>query len=110
MTSQPFEKIALAARVVEEEMKRVGYWSAEPCPEFNPNELYGGATFESWLQFEYLPKVSRAVEVLSLVDLPQYRVGLAALRQYDYHSSIPEAHILMSACFELERVLDAVHA
>ena len=38
--------------------------------------------------------------------VPRYRVGVAALRNYDYHAVVPEAAGLMQLCFELEQLLD----
>jgi hypothetical protein len=57
------------------------------------------------LQFVFLPGVQRAVGARDLRAIPQYRVGVSALLQYDYHSEIPEAHPLMKLCFELEEAL-----
>ena len=49
--------------------------------------------------------VRDAIATGSFAKVPNYRVGLAALRQYDYHTCIPEAHPLMDLCYALEKAL-----
>ena len=91
---------------LEAEMRRIGYWSHGPAPLFD-NTLFSGVSFEKWLQFKYLPKLREAVRTNVFTAVPPYKVGLAALRQYDYHSCVPEAHELMRVCFELENLLES---
>jgi uncharacterized protein YqcC (DUF446 family) len=101
---------ALLAKVdqVEGEMRRVGYWSNSSAPALDQTALFSGVSFEKWLQFEYLPKLREAIRNNVFAAVPPYKVGLSALRQYDYHSSVPEAHQLMELCFELESLLALV--
>jgi uncharacterized protein YqcC (DUF446 family) len=87
------------------EMRRIGYWSMGEAPRPNPQVLFFGMTFEKWLQFEYLPKVRQACSVGDESVIPPYRVGLAALRQYDYHSYDPTAQQLLLLCNTLEKLL-----
>jgi uncharacterized protein YqcC (DUF446 family) len=94
-------------RAIEGEMRRIGYWSNAAPDKLNECELYAGVSFERWLQFVFLPRVSAAAKVSDFQQIPPYRVGLAALRQYDYHSEIKEAHPLMRLCHDLEKLLDA---
>jgi hypothetical protein len=48
----------------------------------------------------FLPDARNAVQTNTLPSDSQ--VGLMALRQYDYHSSIPEAHPLMQLLNEFD--------
>jgi uncharacterized protein YqcC (DUF446 family) len=95
---------------VEAEMKRIGYWSENP-PDLQA-ELAAGRmqsfidspSFELWLQCVFLPNARRATRDN---DLPtESQVGLMALRQYDYHSSIPEAHPLMRLLSEFDDLVE----
>lgn len=97
--------IAAIVDRVEAEMRRIGYWKASAPSELDPVALYAGVSFEEWLQFVFIPSVRQAVKERDLCSIPPYRVGVAALRQYDYHSKIPEAHSLMLLCHELEAAL-----
>ena len=101
---------ALRAKVdqVEVEMRRIGYWSHISAPALDQTAVFSGVSFENWLQFEYLLKLREAISCNVFTAVPPYRIGLSALRQYDYHSSIPEAHHLMKLCFELENLLAPV--
>ncbi|RXK55638.1 hypothetical protein ESB00_07050 [Oleiharenicola lentus] len=100
-----YKKVLDVIDLIEAEMKRIGYWTVGECPPLDPKQIYSGISYPAWLQFVFLPGVRRGVEAGDLRAIPQYRVGLAALRQYDYHSEIPEAHPLMNLCFELEKAL-----
>src|SRR6478609_1142552 len=93
-------------RAIETEMRRIGYWSDAPSPPVDPTKPYGGMSFEQWLQFVFLPSVSIAAHSGDFSQVPGYRVGLAALRQYDYHSTIEEAFPLMRLCHDLEKLLE----
>ena len=91
-------------------MKRIGYWSAEPS---NLLEKYQDGTlraytdapsFEAWLQFVFLVNARESVQVNNIPS--QSQVGLMAMRQYDYHSSIPEAHPLMNLLREFDALVE----
>jgi uncharacterized protein YqcC (DUF446 family) len=94
---------------VEAEMKRIGYWQANP-PDLQPR-IAGGEmqsyldapSFELWLQTIFLPNARRAVQTDTLPSDSQ--VGLMAMRQYDYHSSVPEAHGLMRLLYEFDDLI-----
>ena len=86
---------------IEGEMRRIGYWSNVPPEAIDNSKLYAGVSFEQWLQFVFLPRVSAAANSGDFREVPPYRVGLAALRQYDYHSVVEKAHPLMRLCHEL---------
>jgi len=93
-------------RAIEGEMRRIGYWSNLSPGGIDESNLYAGLSFEQWLQFVFLPRILAAADSGDFRDVPPYRVGLAALRQYDYHSVVEEAHRLMRLCHDLERLLE----
>jgi uncharacterized protein YqcC (DUF446 family) len=97
--------IAEKVREIETEMQRIGFWSSAPAAEPDSAQLYSGLPFEHWLQFVYLPAVKMAAAFGQFSSVPPYPVGLAALRQYDYHSTVEEALPLVDLCNELERLL-----
>ena len=57
-------------------------------------------SFELWLQCIFLPNARSAIDTNSLPDDSQ--VGLMAMRQYDYHSSMPEAQPLVNLLHEFD--------
>ena len=94
---------------VEAEMKRIGYWQANP-PDLQAKIASGelrsyldAPSFELWLQSIFLPNARRAVQTDTLPSDSQ--VGLMAMRQYDYHSSVPEAHGLMRLLYEFDDLI-----
>jgi len=61
-------------------------------------------SFELWLQCVFLP---RAREAVAQDALPrQSRVGLMALRQYDYHQQVPEAAELLRLLNEFDALVE----
>ena len=90
---------------IEAEMKRIGYWSPMPSAEVDDSKMYAGLSFEQWLQFVFLPSVKAAAVSGAFASVPPYRVGVAALRNYDYHSTVEEALPLMQLCHQLEELL-----
>jgi uncharacterized protein YqcC (DUF446 family) len=95
---------------IEAEMKRIGYWAAQPpdlAAEIAAGRLRSfmdAPSFELWLQCVFLPNARRAAAENNLPA--QSQVGLMAMRQYDYHSSIPEAHPLMGLLSELDAIIE----
>lgn len=94
---------------IEAEMRRIGYWHETP-PDLQVMAARGelrsyldAPSFELWLQTIFLPNARRAVQTNSLPA--DSRVGLMAMRQYDYHSSIPEAHGLMKLLYEFDELV-----
>ena len=90
-------------------MKRIGYWQENPPDlqsKFASGEMRSyldAPSFELWLQTIFLPNARHRVQS---DDLPSdSQVGLMALRQYDYHSSIPEAHPLMQLLNEFDDLI-----
>ena len=94
---------------IEAEMKRIGYWQESP-PDLQAKAVRGelrsyldAPSFESWLQTIFLPNARRAVETDSLPADSQ--VGVIAMRQYDYHSSVSEAHGLMRLLCDFDELV-----
>lgn len=90
---------------IEAEMRRIAFWSVSPAHMADDKQLYSNLPFEQWLQFVYLPQVRVACGSGDFSAVPQYRVGLAAMRNYDYHSTVEEALPLVQLCHELEALL-----
>jgi uncharacterized protein YqcC (DUF446 family) len=94
---------------IEAEMKRIGYWQESP-PDLQAKAARGelrsyldAPSFELWLQTIFLPNARRAVETDTLPADSQ--IGLMAMRQWDYHSSVPEAHGLMKLLYEFDELV-----
>jgi uncharacterized protein YqcC (DUF446 family) len=99
---------ALAQKLneIEIEMKRIGYWQANP-PDLQAQAARGefrsyldAPSFEMWLQALFLPNARHSLETGTLP--PDSEVGVIAMRQYDYHSIIPEAHGLVKLLHEFD--------
>ena len=81
---------------IETEMKFIGYW-------FDADLEGTDKAFEHWLQFKFLPQARRRI---ADNDLPKdSQVGLAAMRQYDYHSYVPEAQNLFALLSEFDELV-----
>jgi uncharacterized protein YqcC (DUF446 family) len=92
---------------VRAEMRRIGFWRDAPVTPSNGEALFSGRTFEEWLQFEYLVQVEQSLSDKMQKPALDYKVGLAALRQYDYHSSVPLAMGLLDLLEVLEKLVSA---
>ncbi len=96
--------------LIEAEMKRIGYWSAGPPDlgaKFEAGEMRSyldAPSFELWLQQVFIPKAREGVAGDRLPGTSQ--VGLAALRQYDYHSHIPEAQQLLALLNRFDEMVE----
>ena len=98
---------------IEAEMKRIGYWRSDPPAP--PPQAVGGKTrsfldapsFDRWLQTVFLPNARRSVETDSVPADSQ--VGLMAMRQYDYHSFVPEAQTLNKLLSEFDGLIRRTH-
>ncbi len=95
---------------IEQEMRTIGYWSEvvqDPFAKLPPGEprvYINASSFEAWLQFVFLPNARQAV---AAGDLPaRSQVGLMAMRQYDYHSYVPEAQRLVELLQEFDRLVE----
>ena len=88
---------------VEAEMRRLGYWQ-ENLPMLGSCSHLKAPSFEIWLQQVFLPEARRRVRDR---DLPMAsRVGVIAMRQYDYHSTIPEAQTLLRLLFDFDHLIN----
>lgn len=95
---------------VEAEMKRIAFWSNDP-PDLQAeyaagrlNTFLDAPSFELWLQCVFLPNARQAVRENNIPSTSQ--VGVMAMRQYDYHSSRPEAHPLMQLLNKFDRLAE----
>jgi uncharacterized protein YqcC (DUF446 family) len=94
---------------IEAEMKRIGFWSDNPpdlLAEVEAGRLrtyLDAPTFELWLQCVFLPNARKRAEADDLPDDSQ--VSLMAMRQYDYHSLVPEAQPLLESLREFDRII-----
>jgi uncharacterized protein YqcC (DUF446 family) len=91
---------------IEAEMRRIGYWQENP-PDLKARYASGelrsyldAPSFELWLQTIFIPNARQAAQTDNLPSDSQ--VGLMAMRQYDYQSSVPEAHGLMRMLYEFD--------
>src|ERR1041385_8717990 len=94
---------------IEAELKRIGYWHQNP-PDLQADVAQGklrnyldAPSFELWLQTIFLPNARDAVQTNTLPS--ESHVGVMALRQYDYHSVVPEAHGLMKLLREFDDLI-----
>lgn len=110
MPSPKSEAVLAQLDRIEAEMKRIGYWSADP-PDLQA-EIEAGRlrtyldapTFESWLQGVFLPNARAAAQAENLPA--QSQVGDMAMRQYDYHSYVPEAQDLLQLLFDFDAIVE----
>ncbi len=107
MTDAP--AVARKLDAIEAEMKSIGYWN--PAPPDLMGEIARGKiqsfldapSFELWLQCVFLPRAREAVATETFPTTSQ--VGLMALRQYDYHSVVPEAQNLLRLLNEFDDLI-----
>jgi uncharacterized protein YqcC (DUF446 family) len=104
------ERLARQLDAVEAELRRLGYWIADPPDlraRYESGELQtylDAPTFELWLQQVFLPNARESVED---ADLPEEsQVGLMARRHYDYHSHVPEAQRLLELLDEFDDLVE----
>jgi uncharacterized protein YqcC (DUF446 family) len=98
---------------IEAEMKRIGYWQAEPPAELLAKVAAGeigyldpGFSFEQYLQLVFL---LAARQRLKDKDLPrESNVGAMAMRQYHYHSHVPEAEGLLTLLSEFDELVETL--
>jgi uncharacterized protein YqcC (DUF446 family) len=105
------ELISAKLDAIEAELKRLGWWSAEP-PDLQGEVAAGrlkswldAPCFEIWLQCIFLPNARARV---AEADMPAgSSVGEMARREYDYHSQVPEAMPLMGLLREFDYLIVA---
>jgi len=90
-----YRKLSALLAEIEAELVRLGMWREDAIDPFGhlepgrPRSFLTASSFEDWLQFVFLPAAAAAIEARRLPATSQ--VGLMARRQWDYHSSLPEA-------------------
>ena len=95
---------------IEAEMKRIGYWDDNPpdlISQIENGEIQSyldAPSFELWLQVVFLNNARKAAELNNLPKKSQ--VGVMAMRQYDYHSVIEDAHGLMKLLNEFDELIN----
>jgi uncharacterized protein YqcC (DUF446 family) len=88
------------------EMKTIGFWSdQEPEQDLSQIASYLDVPdFANWLQFVFVPAVQKALDT---GDLPsKSMVGVMAMRQYDYHSQVPEALHLVELLHRFDELVN----
>lgn len=95
---------ALRAKLdeVEAELKSIGYWSDGPAPETTGTFL--DMPFETWLQFVFLPNARAWLD--DGAPPKRSQVGLTALRQYDFHTTVDEALGLVRLLGEFDELAE----
>ena len=96
---------------IETELKRIGFWSADP-PDLRAKYASGemrtyldAPSFELWLQQVFIPSARAGV---ASEDLPKKsQVGVMAMRQYDYHSRVPEAAELLRLLNDFDEMVES---
>ena len=94
-----YTRISAAIVEIEAEMKRIGYWRAEPLPEeaYNFRQAFAMDTmaFSQWLQFVFIPRVHQIIEQRG--EFPsQSMVGAQACREFDGDPNTPHLVSLLS--------------
>ena len=110
MASDRYQRLTEKLDEIEAEMKRIGYWKEDP-PDLHAEVEAGrlrsyldAPTFEIWLQALFLDNARAAVAEQNLSGGSQ--VGLMAMRQYDYHSYVPEAQTLLRLLHEFDALVE----
>jgi uncharacterized protein YqcC (DUF446 family) len=98
------KRVAEALDEIETELKSIGYWSNNP-PDFNVSNFTEAPSFELWLQCIFLPNARDAAKKSEYPQ--QSQVGLMAMRQYDYHSSVEEAQNLVSLLNHFDKIIES---
>jgi uncharacterized protein YqcC (DUF446 family) len=107
MTNVKMNSILSKLDAIEAEMRRIGYWSANPpdlLAEYKSGQrrtYLDAPTFELWLQCVFIPN---AREMARTADSSVRNVGVVAMRQYDYHSHLPEAQRLLKLLSEYDAI------
>jgi uncharacterized protein YqcC (DUF446 family) len=88
LTASPdlIESVKRIIDEIEAEMKRTGFWSAEPLPDeaYQFHQAFAADTmaFPQWLQFIFIPNVRRVLEAKGMLS-SQSTVGIRAIREFD---------------------------
>jgi uncharacterized protein YqcC (DUF446 family) len=99
------ERVVQYADQIEAEMRRIGFWQAEPLRpeqlEFTQAFAMDTMTFAQWLQFIFLNRVREAA---ASGEFPSgSSVGAQAVREFDGY---PEADQLITLLSEFDALFD----
>jgi uncharacterized protein YqcC (DUF446 family) len=96
---------------IEAELKRIGYWEnnapdlEEKVRSGELNSFLDAPSFELWLQQIFVPHARQAAKDNALPKESQ--VGVMAMRQYDYHTHVPEAQRLFQLLNQFDRLVES---
>ena len=86
MGENKYPPVAHAIDEIEAEIKRIGYWSAEPLPEaayqFKAAFAMDTMAFVQWLQFIFITRVRDIIAKREAFP-SQSMVGVQAMREFD---------------------------
>ena len=104
MTENLYARVARSLDEIEAEIKRIGYWSAEPLPkaayQFKAAFAMDTMTFVQWLQFVFIPRV-RDILAKQGTFPSQSLVGVQAMREFDGDEDASRLVSLLSQFDEL---------
>ncbi len=94
-----YAQVTAKIAAIEAEMKRIGYWSAEPLPEgayaFRQAFAMDTMAFGQWLQFIFISRVKSIIEQRGAFPA-QSQVGTQAVREFDGDQQA--AHLVSLLC------------
>ena len=82
---------------IEAEMRAIGFWRDKPSSD-DPGFAVG--PLEEWLQFVFLPLAREKIRAREWPEKSQ--VGVRAMREWDYHSTLEKALRLVTLCHEFD--------
>lgn len=100
-----YEAVAKQVDLIEAEMKRIGYWQAEPPPAENLviTQAFGGdkLSFGQWLQFVFIPRVRQIIEMRGAFPGAS-QVADQAFREWKMWGDAPETDELIRLLREFD--------
>jgi len=101
-----YTRVTRSINEIEAEIKRLGYWSAEPLPEaayrFQAAFAMDTMTFVQWLQFVFITRVRDILAKQGTFPL-QSMVGVQAMREFDGNE---DASRLVSLLAQFDELFD----
>jgi uncharacterized protein YqcC (DUF446 family) len=95
LTASPdlIENVKRIITEIEAEMKRTGFWSAEPLPaeayQFHQAFAADTMAFPQWLQFIFIPNVHRVLEAKGMLASGSM-VGTRAVKEFDGYTNVTQ--------------------
>jgi uncharacterized protein YqcC (DUF446 family) len=108
---QALESLAAKLDEIGAEMRRIGFWTENPpdlLSEVDAGRIESyldAPSFELWLQCVLLPRAREGIATDSLTT--DSMVGVMAMRQYDYHSHVPDAQGLLTLLVQFDELTKA---